>query len=257
MGLLNRIQTDFQEFLRAGERAIDAHVVGTERVPIETRLNIYAGAYRSRLVEALQSNYPVLAELLGEEFHTLGEEYVRTHDSTFASIRYYGQELPQLLSEHPQYRTAPVLAELARWEWALTEVFDAADAPPIDASALAGIAPDHWAELRFQWHPSLRSLELCWNVPQIWKAVTNATDRPEPQLTAHEIPWILWRQDLHSYFRSLSPLEAVALQAARAGESFGEVCVQLSGHMGEIEAPAHVAGFLREWLSSGLLIAAH
>jgi hypothetical protein len=258
MGRLSRVQTDFQEFLRAGDRAVEAHVVGTERVPIATRLNIYADAYRSRLIEALQANFPVLAEWLGEtDFDTLGQEYVRTHDSTFASIRYYGEGLSQFLSEHPDYRTAPVLAELARWEWTLTEVFDAADADPIDSSALARIAPDHWADLRFQWHPSLRALDLWWNVPQIWKASVAQTERLAPELSAEPTRWMLWRQDLHSYFRSLSPLESVALDAARTGESFGELCVRLCDHVEELEAPARVAGFLRDWVSSGLVIAAH
>ena len=221
-------------------------------------MSIYAHAYRSRLLEALEANYPVLAKLLGEtDFEALGTQYVRAHDSTFASIRYYGHRLPQFLSEQAGYRTAPLLAELARWEWAMTEVFDAADAAPLDPGALALIAPEQWAELRFEWHPAQRSLDLAWNVPPIWKALTQDTDRPPAELSPEPTRWLLWRHDLHTWFRSLSPLEAIALEAACKGEPFGELCVRLCAYVGEVEAPARVAGFLREWVSSGLIIAAH
>ena len=68
---------------------------------------------------------------------------------------------------------------------------------------------------------------------------------------------VLWRQDLRTYFRSLQPAETMALDAARAGQSFGELCALLSEKLGETEAPATAAGFLRDWIESGLIIAAH
>ena len=47
------------------------------------------------------------------------------------------------------YAEVAVLAELARWEWALSTVFDAADAAPLPPESLARIAPEEWAQLRF------------------------------------------------------------------------------------------------------------
>ncbi len=72
-----------------------------------------------------------------------------------------------------------MLAELARWEWAMTEVFDAADADALGVGDLAQIAPEEWADLRFALHPSARRLALAWNAPQIWKAVTDEADVPD------------------------------------------------------------------------------
>ncbi len=65
-GRLPQIQGDFQSYLLRGAATIEAHVVGTERVPIATRLSIYGDGYLARLTEALQANFPVLGELLGE-----------------------------------------------------------------------------------------------------------------------------------------------------------------------------------------------
>jgi hypothetical protein len=256
MSRLPEIQGDFQSYLLSGTTAIETHVVGTERVPIATRLAIYGDGYRARLVEALQANFPVLSELLGEgDFETLAAAYIGTHDSPFYSIRYYGNAFSEFLAVEPEYTGAPVLAELARWEWAMTEVFDAADAPSVTVNDLAGVAPEAWAELCFEWHPSMRRLALSWNAPQIWKAVSDGADAPEVAFNPEPVEWLLWRHDLRTYFRSLEPGEAVALEAAREGQSFGEICGLLCAEFGEAEAPAKAAGFLRGWVESGLLTA--
>jgi len=254
MSGLAGVQGDFQDYLLRESDAVGAHVLGTARVPVATRLGIYAGAYRGRLAEALQSNFPALAKLLGEaDFHALADAYVRTHDSPYFSIRCYGDALPQFLATHEDYAPAPVLAELARWEWTMTGVFDAADATPLTHEALAGVAPQQWARLRFTWHPSVRRLALSWNVPQIWQALTEDGERPQASLNAAPLQWLLWRQELTTYFRSLTRTESAVLDAARNGWPFGELCELLCDELGEAEAPAHAAALLRDWVGSGLI----
>ncbi|MDB6092071.1 MAG: hypothetical protein JWN85_4855 [Gammaproteobacteria bacterium] len=256
MSSLTHLQNDFQSFLLRGDAAVEAHVVGTDRVPIATRLGIYGDGYCARLIEALQTNFPVLTQLLGEgDFDTLATAYVRTHESPFFSIRYYGNALADFLAAEADYAGAPVLAELARWEWTMTEVFDAADAMPIGADDLGRVAPAEWADLCFDWHPSVRRLELAWNAPQIWKAVTEDAEIPEVTLHPQPVQWLLWRHELRSYFRSLPSAEALVLEAARAGQPFGELCLLLCAQFGAAEAPARAASFLRDWVGSGLLTA--
>jgi hypothetical protein len=251
------IQEAFQRFLLTGDADIASLVVGTDRVPVATRLGIYGDGYRSRLIEALQSSFPVLAAALGEtDFHTLATGYVDAHPSTFFSIRYFGDRMAQFLAADPHYSQAPILAELARWEWAMAAAFDAADAEPIASSAFAQLAPEQWAELRFQWSPSVQVVELEWNAPQLWKAVTDEAERPDPSLGGEPLSYLVWRRDLQLYFRPLSQEEARVVSAARAGHSFGELCVLLCEHLDEAEASLHAAGFLRGWVESGLIVGA-
>ncbi|HSY05476.1 MAG TPA: DNA-binding domain-containing protein [Steroidobacteraceae bacterium] len=255
MSALTRVQGDFQDYLLRGERAIETHVLGTARVPVATRLGIYGAAYRSRLAEALASNFPALAQLLGpEDFATLAAGYVQSHDSPYFSIRYYGSDLPQFLATHADYAAVPVLAELAHWEWAMAETFDAADAAPLTHDALAHIAPGAWAQLRFRWHPSVRRLDLSWNVPQLWQALTDGSERPAADLSSAPIAWLLWREQLGTYFRSLPPEEAAVLDAALRGWPFGELCESLCAELGATAAPARAAAVLSSWVAAGLII---
>ena len=256
MNPLARVQDDFQAFMLRSDTAIESHVIGTQRVSIATRLAIYGDGYASRLIEALEANYPVLAKLLGsEDFSTLATAYVRAHDSQYRSVRYYGAELADFLASRSEYLRAPVLAELARWEWAMTEAFDAADATPIDVGALTRVAPERWAELHFEFHPSVRRLALFWNVPQTWKALTNDAARPEQSVQATPAQWLLWRRDLQTFFRSLQLPEVAALDAALDRRSFGEICASLARHFTTEETPARAAVFLRRWVTSGLITA--
>jgi hypothetical protein len=254
---LARIQGEFQEYLLRGTRAIEERVAGSARVPVETRLGIYAGGYGSRLIDALKSSYPALAALLGEEdFQALGARYVRSHDSPYFSIRNYGDALEEFLGEHADYASVPLLAELARWEWMLCAVFDATDAEPLGAAALARVAPADWPELRFTFHPSVRRLALSWNAPQLWKALTEGAERPELCVVAEPVAWLAWRQDLTTCFRSLEAGEAAALDAARKGQSFGELCELLAAAHGSERAAAEAAALLAAWLGAGLMVAA-
>jgi len=254
MARLPQIQDAFQRFMLAGDKSIAAHVVGSERVAVETRLAIYGDGYRLRLIEALQNTYPVLAELLGEtDFSALAGQYVAGHESTFASIRFYGEQLAEFLAADAEYGRAPVLAELARWEWAMAAVFDAADAEPIGVGALVAIAPEDWSELSFEWIPAAQVVELEWNVPALWKSVTEEGDRPGPALAERQAPWLLWRRDLQIYFRQLAGDEAATLAAARAGSSFGELCELLCQHLDEERASLRAATLLRGWVESGLI----
>jgi hypothetical protein len=249
------IQEAFQRFLLAADPEIESQVVGTERVSVETRLGIYADGYRSRLIEVLESSYPVLANLLGEaDFQTMAAKYVATHESTFFSVRHYGHQLADLLAADAEYSKAPLLAELAKWEWAMADAFDAADAEPIDSGAFAQVAPEDWAELHFEWSPSVQLVALEWNVPELWKAVTEDTERPEPSLSLQGASWLIWRRALQIYFRPVAAEEAAVIAASRAGQSFGELCVLLCEHLDESEASLHAAGFLRGWVQSGLIV---
>ena len=254
MSNLARLQWDFQEFLLRGSGAIHAHIAPCGRAPVTARLSIYATAYTARLVEALEANYPAVAKLLGEaDFAELAQEYIASHDSHSFSIRYYGHALAHFLASQPGYKPMPFLADLAQWEWMMAEVFDSADAGSITVAALAGREPAEWTSLRFTFHPSVRAMSLAWNAPQMWKALMDDAERPRARVERLPVPWLLWRNELRELFRPLSEAEQQALTAARAGASFGDLCLLARDHSGEDEAPAGAAAFLRGWIEAGLI----
>ena len=104
--------------------------------------------------------------------------------------------------------------------------------------SLTVVARSDGRELRFDFHPSVRRLALFWNAPQMWKALTSDSERPKASVQAEAAQWLLWREELQTYFRSLQACEAQAFDAARTGSSFGELCAGLARHFTDAETPA-------------------
>jgi hypothetical protein len=250
---LRNLQHDFQRHVLKGDAAIMDAVNSTPAVPARTRLTVYSNAYRIRLAEALASNMPRLKELLGDaQFGVIAAEYVDAHPSQFASIRWFGDRLAQSLERsHP---SQPWLAELAHWEWALAASFDASDATAVGVDCLASVAPGDWAALQLQFHPSVQYLELATNAQALFKALAEEQPPPQPATLEHPQPWLLWRQDLKTQYRSLERDEAAAVRIMRAGGTFGAMCEALcEWHEGD-EVPLVAAGMLKRWIVEEQLI---
>lgn len=253
---LRRLQRDLQRHLLEEDSAIADAIVDAPPLPVAERLGIYAHGYRVRLIEALDNTYPLLHRLLGDDdFTALGEAFVAAHPSVHRSIRWYGRELAEYMSRTPPHADQPILAELAQLEWTLAEVFDAPDADPQSRAAFACIDPAAWSLLRFHFHPSLRRLALRWNTAAAWQALNNEETPPHPECAEHAVPWLLWRQDLQNYFRSMTADEAVALDCALRGHNFGEICEALAEWLPEEQIPLRAAGLLGTWADSGIIVA--
>lgn len=283
MSTLAHLQSEFQSFLLDGNERMLNRVAGTAKVSAEQRLAIYYDAYRLRLLEALTSNYPVLRAWIGDdEFEKAGIAYLAAHPSRHFSIRWFGHHLPEFLGATESWRDSPFLAEMASLEWTLSEIFDAEDSAVMSVEDMAHIPVKAWPDMRLHFHPAVRRLDLRWNVPLIWKAInqnldverntvscrgeTSATpsagnarhaeaqhDIPAPEAGEHPQAWLVWRQDLKTWFRSLSVDEAWALDAARGGESFAAICEGLCEWIDAQNVALHAAGLMKQWITDGIV----
>lgn len=249
---LDRLERDFQALVIERAPGFAAEIVGTGRVPRDVRLAIYFDAYRSRLAEVLENNFPMMARLLGkDQFGELARCYVEGHPSRRFSVRWYGDELDDFLAGFDPYARQPALAELARWEWSMAHAFDAAAGSPVGASDLSAYPPEKWGALCFTLVPSVQLLSLKTNAPLIWRALSYEQTPPEPAAAPRD--WLIWRRDLETRFRSLEEREARALQAAQAGEPFASICEAVAGVVGAENAGTEAAHLLAQWLADELI----
>ncbi len=258
MSSLPRTQDDFQHYLLRQEGPIVDEIVGDARLDASERLKIYATAYRLRLIEALDGDFVALKAHVGaERFEEIARAYIDTHPSDHFSLRHFGRHMANFLATTNPYRNELLLAELATFDWALTDSFDAADSVVATVEDMAKIAPDSWPQLVFVPHASMQRLNLEWNAPAIWKAADKDEPLPSPEKAPHPIGWVMWRQGLQIYFRSLSVDEAFALDALLRGESFGGICEGLTEWIDAQNVAMHAAGLLKQWLSDSLIQKIH
>lgn len=257
MSALAELENALTAHILHADSAIETEVVGTTRVPADVRLGIYRDAYLLRIIEALDTDFPGLHTLAGDDgWLNLTRAYIAAHPSAHFSLRMAGGALAAFLRATPPWRARPALAEMADFEWAIAHAFDAADSDIVTIEVMGRVPPDSWAGMSFGWHASVGRLDLDWNVPLIWNAVKAGETSPAPKRVTAPVAWLIWRKGLNSYFRSLAPDEAYALDAARAGGSFAEICEGLCERVEAAQAPAHAAALLKRWIEDEMLTAA-
>ena len=252
MSELQRIQQNMMAFLLAKDDRIEADVANTKNSNAKQRLNIYGDGYGYRLHDALSENYPAIHTLLGDEdFLKVAYEYIESVPSHHFSLRYFGLKLEHFFKEN--YSSEPYYAEMARFEWALRNAFDAKNQETISLDALQVIPVERWGDLQFTFHESVSRMDLEWNTPQLWAAIEAESDPIPPEKLEQPLAWLIWRQGLINHYRSLDVDEAWALDSAKAGVNFENLCQGVCEWIDEEHAPARVASFLGNWLNEGLL----
>jgi hypothetical protein len=251
---LASLQRTFQRHVYQPGRAMERAVLATPQANAARRLGVYADAYRSRLVEALGTDYPALQGLLGETgFGRMMREFVAAHPSRHPNLRWYGGELERFLARAPRWRRQPLLAELARFEWSLGLAFDAPDAPTATAKEVAGVPAADWPGMRLRLHPSVRQLWLRSNAPQVWRAASEGRKPPGTVMQLRPLSWLIWRKGLEPFYRALPPEEAWALGAVARGCDFASLCSGLRRFVGAERAAQTGSQLLRNWLTEGLV----
>ena len=254
MSRLRALQQDFQHYVLLPDGRMDHQVGASTQAGAQERLGIYANAYRLRLLEALDTDFPGLHSLVGdEEFDRLGRAYIDAYPSQHYSLRWYGHQVAAFLRATPPYADHPVLTEMAQFEWAMSLAFDADNSTVVSVEDMLALPPGAWTGLGLQAHASVQRLNLQWNVPVFWKAVQAEQEPQAPQQAESPLGWVLWRQELNTYFRSLSVDEAWGLDALLSGVNFPDLCQGLCEWVDEEHAPAHAAGMLKRWVQDGMV----
>ncbi len=256
MSELHRLQQSLMGWLIHKDESLKSDIIDTgkvNQVSLDQRIAVYGNAYGYRLIDALSENYPSVHTLLGDdEFYKMTYAYMDKHPSEHFSLRFFGHQLETFLKVY--HSDLPFLAEMARFEWALRDAFDAADIPAIGMDELQSVPVERWSDLLFQFHPSVSRLNLEWNVPQLWSAIDEEAEPIEPEKLEYPYSWLLWRKDLLTYYRSLDVDEAWSLDKAMAGGNFADLCQGVCEWIDEEHAPTRVAGFLSQWISDDLLV---
>ncbi len=214
------------------------------------RLRIYASMYPLRTVEALRSDSPALAALLGEErFGALVAEYVAAHPSTSFTLARLGDRLPAFAATWGPARGRRLRTDVARLERAAAAVFDAADVDLLDASALGAALASEGDALRLVAAPAFALLAVRPGAVAVLDAVLD--DASIPTSAGRGLVHVaFYRRDLAVLRRALDPVPGRLLAALVSGLPLVEALACAS--RGARRPPARVvAGWLAEWSGLG------
>lgn len=192
-------------------------------------LAVYRNTTVKARIDALQANYPTIAELTGEEwFRAAAAVFADDAPGRDPLMAAYGEGFPAWLERFAPARSLPFLAPVARLDRAWTEAHLAPDAVPLtcDQAARPGLA---LAGVVLRLHPSLSLFRFDWSAPSLWLA------HRYPDLGG-SLEWrpaaeglIVWRPELEVRARRISPPEYAFLQACRLGRPLAVAVVAAQG----------------------------
>src|SRR2546425_939071 len=113
--------------------------------------------------------------------------------------------------------------DIARFERALSDAFDAADGPVLAIGRLADIPVEDWSHLAFGFHPSVTMHDLAAGTAQC-HASLSANKGGEHESRPGSETILVWRNDGQVFHRAVEAGERLAYLEARRGMTFGDIC---------------------------------
>jgi uncharacterized protein (UPF0276 family) len=215
------------------------------------RLGLYRGNLAAAWDKALSAAYPVLRQLVGEEFFTaLAREYGRAHPSEDGDLNRFGGHLAAFLGGFAPVANYPYFPDMARLEWALHRAHYAPSAQAMDAPALAAAGEDaDRAQVRL--HPACTLLASEWNVAALWLAHQPGTQSGFPERL--DLP--CWMAVARPHWKAaVLPLDRAGHAALAVLRDGGTLGAALDAALA-LDAQCDIAAAFRLWLEWGLLAA--
>ena len=134
------------------------------------RFAIYRNNTFLSLTTHLKMVFPVTARLGDERFFAYAaNEFIRRAPPREPRLSAYGAEFPKFLAQFPASRGTPILAEMARLEWAVQSALTTAVKPAIKIAALIDAGPNA-AQAPLKLQPGLGFVLSHWPLATLWAA---------------------------------------------------------------------------------------
>ena len=238
------------------EREIPSRQLGEVILPSHSltaseRVGVYQGMYLMRMEEALATDYPVIKHFLGDEdFDELIQDYVGRYPSESYTLNRLGDHLPQFLADRPDWSRDGFLADLARLELAMTEVFDEEETPVLSGEDLESVPAETWEEACLRPIAALRLLELDHAVVPHLTAFHRQRPCPNPMKRPS---WVaVYRRDYSVLRLELSAPEYALLSVLVDGTPLGEALADAVAGKDSARKQARVYRWFRNWIREGL-----
>lgn len=229
----------------AEPEAVRSRVEGNDRLGPDGRFAIYAGGYRSRLLESLQNEFPALRLLVGDTvFELFARSYIAANPPRHFSLYDYGARLADHLEATRPADGGPLAglpAATARLERARSEVRRAEGVERLDRSWLqaeAALLPG----LALRLPDSVRLLRLDFDLLPLVEASESGGEAvvPEPGeilvavvRSGYRVRQLRLEPWSHAWLEALGPdgadvYGAAAAASARSGRDGGALLADLA-----------------------------
>ncbi|TFW29589.1 MNIO family bufferin maturase [Massilia horti] len=214
------------------------------------RLAIYRGNLSANWERALGEAYPVIHQLVGDEFFAgLARAYGKANPAQDPDLNRFGDRFAQFLAGFEHVAAFPYLPDMAQLEWSLHLAHYATDASGLDRSAFAHVSPAMLEGARLKLRPGCRIHASRWAVVQLWLA--HQPDGPAfPDQMQAESHALVLRTGWQASVVPLTRAAHAMLSKLAAGQAFGAA---LDAALA-LEEDFDIGEHLNRWLVLGVFI---
>ncbi|MEX5748742.1 DUF692 family multinuclear iron-containing protein [Massilia sp. X63] len=219
------------------------------------RLALYRGNLSAGWERALGAAYPVLQQMVGEEFFGgLACAYGKAWPSQDPDLAGFGARFADFLAGFAPAAAFPYLPDLARLEWAVHRAGLAPDLAPLGIAALTTLTPQALDAARFGLQPSVAVVGSRWAVAALWHA--HQPGGPAlPEDVARPCSVLVVRRGWKVEVAEIGAPEAAALLRLAEGASFGEAVDAALDLTPAGEGAADIGAMLQGWFRRGVVSA--
>ncbi len=137
------------------------------------RYAVYRNNVTVSLIDALADTYPVVQQLVGEDFfRAMARLFAQAHPPQSRVMAFYGQGFADFIASFPPAASVSYLADVARLEMAYVDAYHAADAVALPARHLQALLadPQQLEALHVALHPSVHIVRAPYAIVDIWVA---------------------------------------------------------------------------------------
>jgi hypothetical protein len=204
-------------------------------VPDE-RFAVYRNNVAVGLIEALRCAFPVVNQLVGDEFFgAMARVHALRCSPNSPVLLAYGAEFPAFIADFEPVAALPYLGDVARLEWLWLEAYHAEDAVPLAIADLRQMAIDNLPGLRLVCHPSVRYAQFAHPALTLWRAHQGNTKPAVIKLHATPERLLVVRPHAHVEVIALSSGALAFLEAVERG---GTIAAAVSAAVAEEPALA-------------------
>ena len=249
---LAEIQQQFAQALLQPAAAAQAGALFNAHPFQDDRLALYRGNLTAIWTSALKNAYPVLYQLVGDEYFVqVVRAYGRARPSESGDLNQFGARLADFLKTIPDAEDYPYFPAVAELEWQVHTAYYAADADAISLAellqAVAATGQD-MQTVQLQLHPTLGLYTSEWDSVAIWLAhQPDAIVKPPEQI--HQLCYgLIHRSNWSVAVQAVSKANWLALSALQQGSSLG-VALEVAL---DADADFDINANVQSWFVSGL-----
>ncbi len=166
-------QAAFAAALLDPQRACPPGLFSANGADPASRFAVYRNNVQSSLSNALADSYPVVLQLVGDEFfRAMARLYIQQFAPQGPLLNDYGNNFAGFIKGFAPAASVPYLADVARLERLRVQAYHATDAQALSHEQIATVLfdPQTLGELRIQLHPSVSTLNSAYAVVALWAA---------------------------------------------------------------------------------------